>query len=141
MKRNFFLLACLISTQVFSQTFERDSLIGEWVCTEVAFASTEEFNDPEMKPIMEKSKKVFINSRFTFKSDGIFTLKLAKEQAEIAKGIDFLNNKKWFFNKEVQSISIGTPQENLMRIEVKQGDGFLSFLLSETPVILKMIKG
>lgn len=85
-------------------------------------------------------KKGFTNATFKFGADGIFTLQLPKNAAEVLNSIEFVNNKKWFFNQESQAITIGPPRENLMKIDVKEESGVTYFLIYETPLLLKVEK-
>lgn len=133
-----FIIACLVSyNQLIGQQLDSARLLGEWICKEVVF--TEELA-ADAKSTGETMKEGFMNVRFIFNPDGIFNLKLPKTKSAFMNELDFLNNKKWFFNQETQMISIGTRQENLMHIYVKQGNGFLTFLIFETPLSLRMEK-
>lgn len=87
---------------------------------------------------MEVLKKGFLNSRFIFKTDGIFNLILPKGSPAVLNELDFLNNQKWFFYPDKVMISIGTLKENLMQIFVKKQNGNLIFLIHETPLALEM---
>jgi hypothetical protein len=64
----------------------------------------------------------------------------AKPLDDVAKELQFLNSKKWFFYPEKNQVSIGIPKENLMDIFLKQKDGSVYFLLYDTPIVLKMEK-
>jgi hypothetical protein len=52
----------------------------------------------------------------------------------------FISNRKWSYDEVSKKIRIGTLQENLMEITIKQQDGIVLFLLEETPIILRMEK-
>jgi hypothetical protein len=133
-----FIIACLLSfNQLIAQQLDSARLLGDWTCKAVLL--TEDLTAEE-KSTAETMKEGFLNVRFIFRPDGIFNLKLPKTRSPFMNELDFLNNKKWLFNHETQMISIGTHQENLMHIYVKEGSGFLTFLIFETPLSLRMEK-
>lgn len=52
----------------------------------------------------------------------------------------FLNNKKWSVDQKGDMIRIGGPKENLMQIMIREKDGVIYFILSDTPLSLRMKK-
>ena len=57
------------------------------------------------------------------------------------KELQFLNNNLWIIDKE-KNIKIGSKKDNysLMIIKTKNINGKLFFILSETPVLLEVVK-
>ena len=129
------LILCLFScSHVFAQ-LTTDSLVGEWICKEVSL--TEEITDSETKTAMDFLKKGFINSRFVFKPDGTLNFRLDERVPAKMKELSFIDNKKWTFDPKMEMIMI---HPDIMDIQVKKGDGFLKFLLSDSPLSLRMQK-
>jgi hypothetical protein len=114
----------------------KDSVAGRWICKEVI--ATVEGADPKLKTALETLKKGFLNSQFIFRTDGIFNLKLSSGAPAIMQDMKFLDNRKWSVDTNKNIVHIGTPQENLMEMGVKQEGSYLLFDLLEMPVILKM---
>lgn len=139
MKCAFFILGLILSSPLNAQQLSKEKITGKWICTKVSIAGGEEL-PPEMKPAAEIMIKGFTNAKFILGTDGIFHLEFPQGKPEEMSTLDFLDNKKWFFDDSKNRISIGTLQENLMHIDVTEGEGFLSFALFETPFILKMVK-
>lgn len=139
MKHVFGIILLLITFQVQAQLNSRDSVIGTWICTEVSYLESKEFDTSAMKSQAEQERKAFLNVKFIFNANGIFKIEFPKNtKGAFAEGLAFLNNRKWFFDITQKSISIGTPQENLMRIDLKEDQKNVYFLLYETPLVLKM---
>src|SRR5689334_20393732 len=137
--RNLFFLFCLISfSSLYGQALNRDSIVGEWVSREVQIPEMGESADK--KAFVEGFKKGLANSKFIFGSNDVFTLVLAKDAPEFVNEFKFISNRKWSYDEVSKKIRIGTLQENLMEITIKQQDGIVLFLLEETPIILRMEK-
>ncbi|HEY5751228.1 MAG TPA: hypothetical protein VIU12_34435 [Chryseolinea sp.] len=114
----------------------KEAIAGEWLCREVTSLP----DDPETKAAMEVMKEGFLNSRFIFKTDGIFILIFPPGSPAVLKGMDFLNNRKWYFYPDESVISIGTLKENLMQIFAKEHNGNMIFLIRDIPLALRMEK-
>jgi hypothetical protein len=128
-------------TTLHAQLDHRDKIVGTWICREVSFLEDKEFaNDPNKKEMEEMTRKGFLDSKFSFKPDNLFNLQVPNEMPGMAKEIQMLNGKKWFFYPEKNQISVGTPKENLWHLILKQKDGSVYFRLYETPIVLKMEK-
>lgn len=136
MKSVLIVLCLVINSPLYSQLTKQE-ITGVWICKDV-LVSDEEKLSPEFKTAAETAKKRFVNAKFTFGTNGIFNLELPKDKPEVMNTFDFVDNKKWFVSGN--RISIGTPRENLMHMDVTKGDGFFSFALYETPLILRMEK-
>jgi hypothetical protein len=138
--KTFSILIILFCTiQLSAQQISKQQMTGIWVCTKVAVDSTMRVSAEERAPL-ETMKKAFINSTFKFGADGLFKLDLPEAKLEVTNSMEFLKNKKWFFNEKTNTISIGPPAENLMHIKIVSGDGFVHFFITDIPLILRMVK-
>ncbi|MFZ6012060.1 MAG: hypothetical protein ACOYXT_17090 [Bacteroidota bacterium] len=123
---------------IYAQSFSQEDMVGEWSCDSVTVLDVP--MDAKEKPAFEVLKKGFVNSKFSFKSDGLFTLQFPKESPSVLDGLKFVNNKKWLFDAKTSAVIIGPPNENLMQIFVKSTGGSVFFILADTPLLLKMSK-
>jgi hypothetical protein len=133
------LIILFCSIPLLGQQISKQQITGIWVCTKVAADSTMRVSAEEQAPL-ETMKKAFINSMFKFGADGFFKLDLPEAKLEVTNNMDFLKNKKWFFNEKTNTISIGPPVENLMHIKIESGEGFMHFFITDIPLILRMVK-
>jgi hypothetical protein len=142
MNRRYKLVATLIACCVIStsaQVLQRDSLMGVWVCTEATVMK--EVNMPkEELAAATQFKAIVTSSKFLFKNNGLFEWILPANAPPQFKELDFLNNQKWLIDDKNKLVHIGPPNENLMQIMVKQEKGITYFILSDTPLLLRVKK-
>ncbi|WP_028980542.1 DUF5004 domain-containing protein [Sporocytophaga myxococcoides] len=112
----------LVFTISFSsaQNFNKDSLTGSWSVIHVT-ESNDNLPD-EIKPMIEKMKTGFMNSKFNFKSDSTFAITFQKVTPFTNDLKKVLNNKEWKYNDNKKLISIGLKYNNYnnMRMYVKK---------------------
>ena len=113
------------------------AVTGNWICKH-ATTPLPDPGDSQMKEATEMLKKGFVGAQFTFRPDGIFNFVLPQDATALMTELKFLDNQRWFVHEKQNMISIGTPDQNLMQIKVRQEGSFLLFSLLETPLILKM---
>ena len=138
MKSFFIIFYLIICDQAYTQGLTKGKITGEWICKEVSINSDKV--TPDRRAAAEMMKNGFLNSKFIFGSNGIFSLQLPKESPAVMKEFNFLNKKQWFLDQKNHFITIGTSKENLMKIQINEADGFLIFMLEETPFVLRMEK-
>ncbi|MEZ4947706.1 MAG: hypothetical protein R2804_19395 [Cyclobacteriaceae bacterium] len=131
------LLLAAISAK--SQSLQRDSIAGVWICAEAIVPTGFEIPKEEMEAI-PVLKGAIINSKFLFKANGLFEWQFPKGVPAIFQGMDFLNNQKWSIDVKEDMIHVGDPRENLMQIMVREKAGIIYFMLSDTPLLLRMKK-
>jgi hypothetical protein len=137
MKFLFIAVSALLSFHIQAQIVSRDSVVGTWVCTEVTLMPTKDMSDPKLKSSLEIMKKAYLGSTFTFGADGIFRHTLVKPGPEFVQMLRILNGKKWYFDTPGNSISIGQPSENLMKIDVVEANNS-TYFVPDTPIWLKV---
>lgn len=130
-----FLLAA-ISVQ--SQSIQRDSLAGVWVCAEATMPDGLKIPADEMEGL-NLLKVAIVKSKFLFKTNGLFEWQFQKGAPAVLQQMDFLNNQKWSVDA-AGLIHIGDPKENLMQITIRERAGIVYFILSDTPLLLRMQK-
>ena len=135
----FALLLLVSGITVKAQTLQRDSLAGVWLCIEATIAANITIPKEELEAVKVLQKGI-INSKFHFKTNGLFEWQLPKDAPPVLKGMSFLNGQKWFVDGERRMVHIGQPKENLMQILVRQQDGIVYFILSDTPLLLHVRK-
>jgi hypothetical protein len=134
------IITIVIFTQLQAQINHRDSVSGTWICKEISFLQDNEFKGAELERMKKMTEEGLLNSKFKFNPNGIFTIQFPYKPNEFSKSLQFLNNRKWFFDPTNSRISIGNPKENLMFLDVKEEKNSVFFLMYETPIILKMQK-
>lgn len=140
MKKLLFLLCLIGYAPLFSQTLNRDSLVGAWTCKDVFFNTQQKMSAMDERGL-DLTKKGFTTAKFVFGANGVFTLQLPKgAPPEIVEMMSFLNKKPWSFDPANNTILIGTPKENLMELIVHQENAVVTFLMDETPLSLWMVK-
>jgi hypothetical protein len=85
-------------------------------------------------------KPAIIDSKFIFKSNGLFVWQFPNSVPPVFQGVDFLNNQKWSIDAKMNLIHIGDPKENLMQITAHEKTGIVYFMLSDIPLLLRMKK-
>jgi hypothetical protein len=120
-----------------AQVLQRNSLMGVWICLDAAVMGTIPKEELAAIPML---KSAIISSKFIFKSNGLFEWQLAKDTPPALKQLSFLNNQKWSISQKESVVYIGPPAENLMQIMVMQKEGDTYFILSDTPLLLRMQK-
>lgn len=131
------LLLAAISAR--SQSIQKDSITGGWICVEATVPTDLDIPKEEMEAI-PVLKGAIVNSKFLFKANGLFEWQFPKGVPAIFQGMDFLNNQKWSIDMKENLIHIGEPRENLMQIAVREKAGIVYFMLSDTPLLLRMKK-
>jgi hypothetical protein len=126
-------------TLVAGQTFKREQVIGTWISREVSI------NRPKGQPQIEnvayeKAKRGLINSKFIFKSNGLFIIQLPTNAPSEFQELESMNNKMWHIRAKEQKLFVGTLDEDLMMINVKIINGTYYFLIEDSPLVLKMEK-
>ncbi len=121
------------------QTVSQPDVTGVWTVTQ---ATMDQNLSAKEKQMMELMKKGFVNSTFQFKADGKFFIVFPKDAPAFMEEMKFLNNQNWIFNQEDQLILIGTKADNysIMQLYVKKTEGKYLFVMSDTPMILEMVK-
>lgn len=131
------LLLAAISAK--SQSITHDSLAGVWSCQEATMPDGLKIPNEEME-VMNVLKSAIVNSKFLFKPNGLFEWKFQKGTPAVFQQIEFLNNQKWSIDANGSLIHIGDPKENLMQIMIREKAGVVYFILSDTPLLLRMKK-
>jgi hypothetical protein len=135
------ILVLVISSVVLkiqAQSYQRESLVGIWICKEATLL-TGEITGKELEAVKQLGT-LFRLAKFKFNANGVFVLEFTNSASPLVKQLNFLNNKEWTINPETNTIRIGSPRENLMQIELKNKEGVIYFILSETPLLLLMEK-
>lgn len=128
----------LASAYAKAQTISRDSVAGVWTCIEATFPGGVKIPADEVET-MNVLKSAIVNSKFLFKATGLFEWQFPKGAPAVFQQIDFLNNQKWSIDSS-DLVIIGDPKENLMQIAIRGEAGKTFFILSDTPLLLKMKK-
>jgi hypothetical protein len=131
------LLLAAISAK--SQSMQKDSIAGVWICIEAIMPNNIEIPKEEMEA-MNVLKSAIVNSKFLFKTNGLFEWQFPNAVPAVFQGMDFLNNQKWSIDAKMNLIHIGDPKENLMQITIREKAGIVYFMLSDTPLLLRMKK-
>jgi hypothetical protein len=143
MKITFALLSILISGTLTGQSITKEKIAGEWICKVVTFTKDETLPDTtsqNAKVIMKMTRDAFTNSSFIFGADGLFSLKFPVNiKNQWTESFSDMNGKTWAINPKTNLIDIG-GKENLLAIQIREENGFTSFLLFETPIVLTMEK-
>jgi hypothetical protein len=135
-----FVLVLVLSTMnATAQTLQRDSLAGSWICLEASISPNVNVPKEEMEAFKVLQSGV-INSKFLFKQDGLFQWQFPESVNSVFKELTFLNGQPWSIDTQKDFIHIGKPRENLMQIMVIKKDGITYFVLSDTPLMLRMQK-
>lgn len=138
MKRILIIMLCFVGASLATgQTFNREQIVGTWTCKEVTY--TEPIpQTPEGNAIVEKTKRGLIHAQFIFKPNGIFLFKLPVNAPKDFNELESLNNKMWHIKAKERIVFVGSFDEDLMTINVKNVSGFYYFLIQDTPLVLKM---
>jgi hypothetical protein len=139
MKILFTALSLVFAQSLFSQVPPRDSVVGVWVVKEAKLIEPMEMPGAQQ----EKVKKVMDTMRessFEFNANGMFVWHFTGKPNEYTQQLSFMSNHKWSIDKSHNIIRIGDIKQNIAEIEVMQEDANLFFLLSETPLMLKVVK-
>lgn len=131
------LLVIAICTQ--AQTLQRDSVAGTWICVEATVPTSINVPKEELEPL-NIFKAAIVNSKLLFKKDGSFEWQFPAGVNPVLKELSFLNGKPWSIDAQKNLIHIGVPRENLMQVIVRKKDNVTYFMLSDTPLLLRMQK-
>jgi hypothetical protein len=140
-KLNFLISSVLMLAAISakSQSIQRDSIAGVWICMEVTLPDGLKISAEEMEAI-HVFKSAIVKSKFLFKANGLFEWQFQKGTPALFQELDFLNNRKWSVDAKKGLIYIGDPKENLMQITLCEKAGIVYFILSDTPLLLRMKK-
>jgi hypothetical protein len=119
------------------QTFSREQIIGTWTAKEVSFTKPNG-QTPLENATVEKTKRALLDSRFIFKSNGLFLLQLPANAPTEFRELEVMNNKMWHVRSKERMVFVGSLDEDLMTIRVKIENGFYYFLIHDTPLVLRM---
>lgn len=122
-----------------SQSITRDSLAGVWSCQEAIMPDGLKISNEEMQAF-NVLKSAIVQSKFLFKPNGLFEWKFKSGTPAVFQQIEFLNNQKWSVDASGSLIHIGDPKENVMQIMIREKAGVVYFILSDTPLLLRMKK-
>ncbi|WKZ61664.1 MAG: hypothetical protein QY309_09235 [Cyclobacteriaceae bacterium] len=122
-----------------SQSMQRDSLVGVWICVEATIPDGLNISAEEMEAI-NVFKSALVKSKFLFKTNGLFEWQFQKGTPAMFQELSFLNNQKWSIDTKGDLIHIGDPKENLMQVRIREKAGIVYFILSDTPLLLRMKK-
>jgi hypothetical protein len=119
------------------QGFNREQIVGVWTSKDVSF--TQELNQTQIDDAtIEKTKRGLVNSRFIFKPNGLFFIKLPPNAPPEFRELESMNNKMWHIRSKEQMVFVGSLEEDLLTIDVKIANGFYYFLVQDTPLVLRM---
>lgn len=138
-KITFAMMLLLATFAAHAQTLQRDSITGAWLCEEASMINDTKLAAEEAQAL-QMLKSAIVNSKFLFKANGLFEWQFPKGTPAVFQQIEFLNNQKWFIDANKNMIHIGDPNENLMQITIREKAGIIYFILSDTPLLLKMKK-
>lgn len=138
MNRILITMLCFVGPSLAAgQTFNREQIVGIWISKEVSF--TKEIGQtPLENATVEKTKLGLVNSQFIFKPNGLFLLRLPANAPMEFRELESMNNKMWHIKSKERKVFVGSPDEDLMMINVKIANGFYYFLIQDTPLVLKM---
>ena len=131
-------MLCLVGSLVArSQTFKREHIVGVWTSREVSFTNPTG-QKPVEKGTVEKMKRGLLNSRFIFKPNGLFSIKLPANAPAEFRELESMNNKMWHIRSKERMVFVGSLDEDLMMINVKIANDSYYFFIEDTPLVLKM---
>lgn len=119
------------------QTFNREQIIGVWICKDVSYTEPATQKGEE-KAIIEKTKRGLVNSKFIFKPNGLFLLQLPVNAPTEFSELESMNHKMWHIKSKERMVFVGPLDEDLMTITVKNVNGVSYFYILDTPLALKM---
>lgn len=119
------------------QKFGREQIVGAWTTREVSITQSKG-QTPVENATIEKTKRGLVNSRFIFKSNGLFVLQLPANAPPEFRELESMNNKMWHIRSKERMVFVGSLDEDLMTINVKIANGSYYFLIRDTPLVLKM---
>ena len=138
MKRILILLLCFVCHSLVSgQTFNREQIIGTWTCLEVAFTEPIE-QTPEEMATVEKTKRGLIGSQFIFQPNGLFMMRLPISAPTEFKELESMNNKMWHIKAKERMVFVGSLDDDLMIINVKNANVYYYFHIQDSPLALRM---
>ncbi|MBL0743699.1 hypothetical protein [Chryseolinea lacunae] len=120
-----------------AQTFTREELVGAWTCKEVSYS---EAIPAEESAAVEKTKRGLVQSRFVFQQNGFFVMQLPANAPIEFKELESLNNKMWHIKAKERMVFVGSLDDDLMILNVKNVNGLFYFSIQDTPLVLRMEK-
>lgn len=136
MKKYFFFFL-LFSNVILAQDITEEEIIGTWKVTEIEGLNKIPNKEAKMMATL------FLDATFKFQEDFRFDLILKNKNGLFEKELlKEMTNAKWIYNPEKSLISIGQKSNNykIMGIYVSEKETQIYFLLSETSIILKVLK-
>ena len=138
MNRTFVIILSLtLPIVAVGQSLSREHITGTWTAKEIFF-SEPVGKTSEEKSAVEKTKRGLINSQFIFQPNGIFLLRLPAGAPAEFRELEGMNNKMWHIRAKERKVFVGSIDEDLMTINVKFDAGTYYFLISDSPLMLKM---
>jgi hypothetical protein len=119
------------------QTFGREQVVGTWTCREVAFTEPVA-QTAEDHATVEKTKRGLVGSEFIFQPNGMLLLRLPPAAPLEFRELESMNNKMWHIKAKERMVFVGSLDDDLMIINVKNVNGFYYFHIQDSPLALKM---
>jgi hypothetical protein len=118
-----------------AQTLSREQIIGAWTCMEVSF--TEKIGEAAA---VEKTRRALINSQFIFRPNGLFYIHLPSGAPSEFRELEAMNNKMWHIKSKERMVFVGSLDEDMLTMRVRDANGFYYFTIRDTPMVLKMVR-
>lgn len=134
-----FLLLFLNAIWTQAQTLQRDSIAGIWICMDATIPPSIKVPQKELEPL-NILKSAIVNSKLLFKKNGLFEWQFPEDVNPAVKEMSFLNGQPWSIDAQKNLIHVGIPKDNLMQVLVLKKDNVIYFMLSDTPLLLRMQK-
>jgi hypothetical protein len=119
------------------QKFGREQIIGTFICKDVSFTK-QVGKSASDKATIAKTKSGLVNSRFVFKPNGLFQVRLPASAPREFLELESMNNKMWHIRAKEWTAFVGSLDEDLMIFKVNIKNGFYYFAIEDTPLVLKM---
>lgn len=140
MKGPFLVIFAFCYSCGFAQSVTRENILGSWICKDARTIDSINISKEE-RGYVEVMRKAFIFSKLTFGETDTFTIQFSKDTPKkIVEGLHFINKQEWSLDTTANTIHIGKPRENIMKIIVQKSENGLLFDLYETPLRLEMVR-
>lgn len=123
---------------VSAQTLQRDSLVASWICVEATIPENVNLPKDELEGLKMMQAGV-LKSIFHFNKT-VFQWDFPADSNPVFQQLTFLNGRPWSIQPGKDLIHIDDPSENLMQIMVLRRNNAIYFVLSDTPLLLRMEK-
>lgn len=122
-----------------AQVLDKPTLTGVWVCKEIK--NDEALKDKRELEGMKQLAAVLQSAKFKFQSNGRFAFEFKDNTSEFARGMtSMVNNQPWSIEATKSVIHVGEPRAKLMQIQWMAQQGLVYFIMSDTPLLLRMEK-